>query len=73
MAEPALIDGNLINDARPLAVEQQGAMPLPVGAATLADSIFEIWGIVPSGDTIRPTRRLTAGQSLGRRQKAWRS
>jgi len=37
MAEPAIIDGNLINNARPVAVEQQGAMPLPVGAATLAE------------------------------------
>jgi len=33
MAEPASIDGNLINDARPLAVEQQGVGNVAIAGA----------------------------------------
>jgi len=37
MAVRAMIDGTVIDDDNPLAVEQQGVMPLPLGAATLAE------------------------------------
>ncbi|MEE9401248.1 MAG: hypothetical protein V3V32_04435 [Dehalococcoidia bacterium] len=57
MAEPAQIDGNLINDARPLAVEQQGAMPLPAGAATLAEQQAQtaLLGNIGAGIITTPT------------------
>ena len=43
------------------------------GPNFLADSVFELYGIVPIDDVIRRTRQLTAGQSLARRKQVWRS
>lgn len=47
MAQEALIDGNLINDDRPLAVEQQGA--LPAGGNNIGDvDVQTINGVAPA-------------------------
>ncbi len=43
------------------------------GTVFLADSVFELYGIVPIDDVIRRTRQLTAEQSLARRKQVWRS
>ena len=37
MAGTHLLSGSTVTDAEPLAVEQQGVMPLPLGSATLAE------------------------------------